>query len=273
MTAELLVAGLAEPHVPDDVDLMNHLASAAVGHPGGRPWRLWPVDNGIEIRAERKRGALPSTIGERTVRITAGAALANIRLGFAVLGHRPVVTLLPNLTRAYGLAVIRRGEEREPTPAELRLFAAIEPVGRFLPPVGDLPVPPALIQRVRAAVEAEGLWLRSVDDVDRERLARRITRIADLPAQARLMAIGSNHDVPVEHLRAGLALQRLVLTARTLGGTANVLGWPADLVDAAPLPASIAAQGMWPLLLVGLGRPAWPALAPTTAHDTPEAAR
>ena len=100
MTAELLVTGLAEHHARADIDLMNQLASAAVGHPGGRPWRLWPVDNGIEIRAERKRGALPSTIGERTVRITAGAALANIRLGIAALGHRPVVTLLPTATRS-----------------------------------------------------------------------------------------------------------------------------------------------------------------------------
>ena len=272
MTAELLVTGLVEHHVRADIDLMNQLASAAVCHPGGRPWRLWPVDNGIEIRAERKRGALPSTIGDRTVRITAGAALANIRLGIAVLGHRPVVTLLPTATRAYGLAVIRRGEEREPTQAELRLFAAIRPVGRFLPPARDLPVAPALVQRMRAAVEAEGLWLRSVDDVDRERLARRITKIADLPPQARLMAIGSNHDVPVEHLRAGLALQRLVLTARTLGGTAAVLGWPADLVDAAPLPASLSAHGMWPLLLVGLGMPAWPTLS-QTPEGTPELPR
>jgi len=272
MTAELLATGLVEHHARTDLDLLNELASAAVGHPGGRPWRLWPVDNGIEIRAERKRGALPSSIGERTVRITAGAALANVRLGIAVQGHRPVVTLLPTATRAYGLAVIRRGEDREPTQAELRLFAAIRPVGRCLPALRDAPVPPALVQRVRAAVEAEGLWLLSVDDADRERLARRITKIADLPAQARLMAIGSNHDVPVEHLRAGFALQRLVLTARTLGGTATVLGWPADLVDAAPLPASLSAYGMWPLLLVGLGMPAWPAL-PQTAEDTPELPR
>jgi hypothetical protein len=83
------------------------------------------------------------------------------------------------------------------------------------------------------------------------------------------MAIGSNHDVPVEQLRAGFALQGLVLTARTLGGTAAVLGWPADLVDAAPLPASLSAQGMWPLLLVGLGMPAWPTLSPTATPEMP----
>lgn len=255
MAAELLATGVAEHHSRADLDLMNQLAAAAVGHPGGRPWRLWPVDNGIEIRAERRRSALPSTVGGRTVRLTAGGALANLRLGFAALGHRPVVTLLPNSARTSSMAVIRRGEEHEPTPAERRLFGAIWPVARFLPPPADLPVAPALVQRLRAVVEAEGLWLRSVDRMDRERLARRSTTIAALPPQARLMAIGSNHDVPVAHLRAGLALQGLLLTARTLGGTATVVGWPADLLVAALLPASISSQGLWPLVLVGLGRP------------------
>jgi hypothetical protein len=138
--------------------------------------------------------------------MTAGAALANLRLGIAVLGHPPVVNLLPDARRASMLAVVRRGGRRDPSTAERRLFAAIRPVGRFLPPVGGFPVAPGLVRRARAAVEAEGMWLRSVDDVARERLMFHNSDIAALPQDALLMAIGSNHDVAVAHLRAGLAL-------------------------------------------------------------------
>jgi hypothetical protein len=254
MVAEALVANLVEQRPQAGFDLMKQWAAAAVRHPAGVPWHLWRVDNGLEIRSGRSLRTPSSRVGGRTVRVTAGAALATIRLGTAVYGHRPVVTLLPGPRRSSVLAVIRRGGAAEPTAWERLLFAAIPAIGRCLPPIGDGPVPEALVHRTRAAVEAEGLWLRSVDDADRARLACQNTSVAALPLSARLMVIGSNHDVSVAHLRAGLALQGLVLAARAFGGTAAVLGWPADLA-CTPLPASISGYGLCPQLFVAVGRP------------------
>jgi hypothetical protein len=149
-----------------------------------------------------------------------------------VLGHRPVVTLFPPTRRGSVLAVVRHGAAVEPTPLDRALIDTALEIGRFLPPVGPGPVPDAVVHRARAVVEAEGLWLCSVDDAVRLSLALAHPGVAAVPAMARLVAIGGNHDVASVHLQTGQALQSLVLTTRLLGYTAAVAAWPSDLAGA-----------------------------------------
>lgn len=253
MTAELLGVTPTRRQTPPDVDLSEQFAAAAVGHPGGRPWRLWPLDGGIEIRVSGRQRAQTAGIGGQTVRIIAGCAVLNIRLAIAAMGYRPVVTLLPEPSRPSVLAVLRRGREAEATPLERALISAVLPVGSFLPPPGDGTVSASIAHHVRAAAEAEGVWLRSVDGPERAALAERIPTVRALPPDTRVMAVGSNHDVPVAHLRAGLAVQRIVLTTRLLGAAAAIVAWPADLLAASPLPRALGARGLCPQLLIAVG--------------------
>lgn len=260
MTAELLVHPPAEIAPGVDYDRLRQLALGAVGHPGGRPWRLAPVDGGVQILAGRPGGAPLSEVGGRAVRLTAGAALANMRLGIAASGHRPVVSLLPGTTRRPVLAVLRHGAAAEPTPMERALAAVMVSAAAFLPRVSDVPAPSGLLLRARSAVEAEGLWLRTVDGDRRAQLACLDPGIAAVPAAARLMAIGGNHDVPVEHIRAGCALQNLVLTVRLLGGTVAPVGWPADLAGWQQTRLLRSLAGPFPHVLVavsGAAAPSW----------------
>jgi hypothetical protein len=252
VTAELLVLPPVEVGPRADYDHLRRLALGAVVHPGGRPWRLAPIDGGVQVLAEGSAGAPLSEVGARTVRLTAGAALANMRLGIAALGHRPVVTLLPRTTGRSVLAVLRRGAAAEPTPIERALATVMASAAVFLPPVADVPAPAGLLLRARAAVEAEGLWLRTVEPYDRARLARMDAGIAALPAAARLMAIGGNHDVPVEHIRAGASLQTLVLTVRLLGGAVTVAGWPTDVARCMRSGGSRHFPGPHPYVLVAV---------------------
>jgi hypothetical protein len=179
----------------------------------------------------------------------------NLRLAIAALGHRPVVTLLPAPTCSSVLAVLRRGAEAEATPLDRALISAVLPVGRFLPAPGDGPVAASVLHRVRRAAEAEGVWLRSVEGLERAALAERMPSLGTLAPDTRVMAVGSNHDVPVAHLRAGLAVQRIVLTTRLMGATAAIVAWPADLVAAAPLPPVLGARGLCPQVLIAIGHP------------------
>lgn len=255
MTAESLVVAPTTRARRRDTGLDRQLAAAAIGHPGGHPWWLRPVDGGVEIHVDDRLGATASAAGLQTVRITVGAAVRNLRLGVAMLGHRPVVTLFPPATRGTVFAVVRRGAPAEPTAMERTLAGIALQVGRFLPPVGEHPVPDAVVHRARAAVEAEGLWLRSVDDAARVRLALIRSEIAAVPTMARLVVLGGNHDVASVHLQAGQALQSLVLATRLVGHTAAVAAWPTDLVAVHPLPDSISGIGGFPQLLVAIGRP------------------
>lgn len=255
MTADLLVAAKTLRAVPADVDRNEQFAVAAVGHPGGRPWHLRSVDQGVELRVPGRHHAQVAGIGGQTVRITAGAAVLNLRLAIAAMGHRPVMTLLPAPASSSVLAVVRRGPYAEATPLERALIGAVLPTGRFLPPLGEGTVPVSVVHRVRGAAETEGVWLRSLDGFERAALAEHIPAVRLLPPDTRVMAVGSNHDVPVAHLRAGMAVQRIVLTTRLMGATAAVVAWPADLVAASPLPRALGTRGLCPQVLVAVGRP------------------
>src|SRR5207249_2897117 len=116
--------------------------------------------------------------------------------------------------RSYVTAVVRRGVRRDPTPAERALFAVIAAQRQVRPPSGDPPPVAAVLAQARRAAEAEGVWLRGVVGRDRDQLSRTLPALV---RPAHLAAIGGNHDVAGVHLRAGLALQRLVLTVQMLG--------------------------------------------------------
>jgi hypothetical protein len=126
MTAKLVEI---QPTTRSDLDVVSRVAAAAVRLPSGHPWYVRAVDQGFEVRAHHTRGARSTDLGARTVRLAVGAALLNVRLAVAVLGHQPVVSWSLDGPRSYVAAVVRRGIRRDPTPVERALYAAIAPTG------------------------------------------------------------------------------------------------------------------------------------------------
>ncbi|MFC4950750.1 hypothetical protein [Pseudonocardia sp. GCM10023141] len=255
MTAELL--GLQVPTTPwIEVEHLRRAANAAVAQPGDRPWRLWPVDRGVELRAESVRSLPSSPAGAAAVRVAAGAALLNMRLTVAAMGDRPVTTLLPDPARPRVLAVVRRGKRSDPTPAERELADTIGRAARRCPEIGLRPVPDGIRNLVRRAAEAEGVWLRSVVDAgDREQLIGAVPSVGGRRCSGLVAVIGSNYDVPAMQLRVGQGVQRVVLTAVALGFAARVVAWPPDLRAALGLPGSVGGPGLCPQAILEVG---WP---------------
>jgi len=245
MTAELVEI---QPTTRSELDVVSRVAAAAVRLPSGHPWYIRPIDQGFEIRADHTRGARSTDLGVRTVRLAVGAALLNTRLAVAVSGRQPVVSWSLDGPRSYLVAVVRRGLHRDPTPVERALFAAIASSRPVRSPCGP-PTTAAVLAQARSAAEAEGVWLRGVVGPDRDHLARSLPSLGEA---VHLVAIGGNHDVPGVHLRAGLALQRLVLTVQALGWRASVAAWPADLAAVPRLPRAIGGTGLWPQVVVAI---------------------
>jgi hypothetical protein len=255
MTADVLSPVVVERRKPVDFDFLRQAAFAATTHPGGRPWRLWPVDRGVEVRADGLRGLSPAGVGLQTIRIAAGMALLNMRLAVAAYGNCPVTVLLPDRSRPRVLAVLRGGAPADPTPGERALFAAVRRAGRHLSVIGPGAVPQAVLNGVRVAAETERSWLRSVvDPAERARIAEQVPAVREFGTAGLLVVIGSNHDAPAAHLHAGQAAQRIVLTSAMFGYTAAVAAWPADLRSAGTLPLSVGGPGLHPQLLMAVGR-------------------
>lgn len=255
MSAEALAPVLDRPVLADH-EVLRRAAATALSVNGGRPWRLWPTDRGVELRVDAFRRMSFASPGMQAILISAGAALMNMRLTVAALGNRPVTSLLPDRSRPGLLAVLRRGAEAAPTPAERALYDAVPMAWRDCPSPRPQPVPPALRHLVRSAAEAEGVWLRSVVDLaDRERLATLVPSLGILGTAGMLAVIGSNHDLPAASLHVGQAVQRVVLTAAVVGLVASVVAWPTDLRVAGPMPEAVGKPGHCPRVLLLMGRP------------------
>lgn len=228
------------------------LAFSAVGGsvlPGAGRWWVTGGSGGIELRAAI--GAhLPLSV-QRATRLAAGSALLAARLAVAVSGARPFTTLVPDSAHPGLLAVLRSGNSAEPTQAERALFGALVCPRTTRP---DLPVRvTAALPLLRHAVNAEGAWVRSPQHpTDRARMAALVQEEASRGGSCGplLVVVGSHHGLPAGDLQAGQAVQRLLLTARTLGLRGAVLLGPVGLAARRARDVPGAGPGLMPLALV-----------------------
>jgi hypothetical protein len=215
-----------------DLDLVVRVAAWATSFPTARPWLARPIDSGVELWARGAGRMSARARGAREARLSVGAALFAMRLALAVQGYRPVVTLLPEPTRRPDLlAVLRPGDAAAPTPVERSLYTVLDPdrvaawshEGRGEAGVRIL---------LRHAATAERTWLHIMRGTDAlVRLANPVPAqrwsLTRFPGSLQLL-IATYHDLPIAHLWAGQALQRVVLTASLLGLDASILVAPCD---------------------------------------------
>ncbi|MEU8194991.1 hypothetical protein AB0C10_14550 [Microbispora amethystogenes] len=252
-----------------------------------QPWRLRAVRGECaELLADPDRRLRVGDPRGRSLHVSCGAALFNLRLAVRTTGHRPLVRLLPNTAgeprllaavhaSPYGPALSRTRElydsiglrrtNREPFSerplsryvlADLRRAAACEGAGLV---VLDRCASADLLECVavaddelsedsgyRAEVRA---WTTGGSRCDGLPSYVQGPRCADDPAPVRdfgqhggrepvhfesrpqLAVLTTAGDRPVDWLRAGQALQRLLLTATLHGVSASFLNQPLDLRD------------------------------------------
>jgi hypothetical protein len=281
---------LAAP--PESVLLIDRAAvDAAVARApslhGPRPWRLEADGPGVALRTDLRR-RLPATDPEaRSLRLSCGVGLLTVRLAVAAQGLRPVVGLLPDPTRPGLVGTVHPAGGAEPRPDEAALHAALP--HRCAPdaPGAGRPVTAADRLLLRRAAEVEGAWLHAVDRPDerhrvgellrrahrhqwvdpgvraeRDRTgprARAATRAAALRAgsdpAALLLVLGTRHDGPVAQVRAGQALQRVLLTATVLGLTSTVLPAPTEVRATREELTRLYGPGLHPQVVLRVGHP------------------
>ncbi|GII81674.1 nitroreductase [Sphaerisporangium rufum] len=257
-----------------------------------QPWRLRAVrdrvarGHAVELLADRDRRLRVADPRGRSLHVSCGAALFNLRLAVSVAGRRPLVRLAPGEPETPDLlAVVRPGEAVPATEAERELYAAIGRRRTNREPFADRPLPPWVLADLRIAASREGAFLVvpgrhgggellecvaiAEDELarDRDYLAelrawtmrgarhdglpahvlgprpagepapvRDFGRHPDRPpvpfeARPHLAVLTTPGDRPVDWLRAGQALQRVLLVATAHGVSASFLNQPLDLRD------------------------------------------
>ncbi|WP_373291463.1 Acg family FMN-binding oxidoreductase [Nonomuraea cavernae] len=250
-----------------------------------QPWRFDVVRHEIvELFADPDRRLRVSDPRGRSLHVSCGAALFNLRLAVRAAGQRPVVWLLPSPDEEPDLLAAVRMTDARPSSGEQReLYDLIWERRTNREPYYSRPVPSSVIAELRIAASREGANLLPLDrrgaadimdyaaiaeeelsgdhDYQAELAAwtmpgarydgvpayvhgprptgepapvrdfGRHTTKARFEERPQLAVLTTPGDRPIDWLRAGQALQRLLLVATRYGLSASFLNQPLDLRD------------------------------------------
>ncbi|MCD0452896.1 hypothetical protein LO762_27490 [Actinocorallia sp. API 0066] len=199
--------------------------------------RLVALPGSVEVHADRSRmpAAASADPSGRSLHLSAGAALFNLRLSAAQVGYSPVVRLLPAAGHPSLLASVRLTGPRRSRPVERLLYAAsLQPLPTRQP-YGDQHPPLPVLQELAEAARLEGTTLHWLP-----RSGGPQTAVLTTPA-----------NTPTSWLRAGQALQSLLLNATIRSVSLSFVQTPTAL----PLPPTLT-PGETPQLALELARTA-----------------
>lgn len=184
----------------EQVESALRAADAAPSPNGVSPWRfectsesIYLYDGGGHETAERIRAC--------------GGALVNLRLAVQDMGVSADVRLMPDPGNPGLLAVVRAENERLATTWERQLARAS--LMREVPMTGAAVTPDTALSELRRAAEIEQAWLAPLSCED--------MKVVGVTGGALVVVVGSLHEDVRALLRAGQAIQRVVLTATALG--------------------------------------------------------
>jgi nitroreductase len=255
-----------------------------------QPWRFAVIRREyVELTADYDRRLRVSDPRGRSLYVSCGAALFDLRLAVRTAGQRPLVWLLPSLDEEpHLLAAVRMADYGPPARRSRELYDLIPLRRTNREPYGDRRLPPGVHADLRIAASREGANLvflgrhatadildyiamaedelrrdhayqaelaawtipgprydgvpsyvqgpRPADDRAPVRdFTRRATKgdttKAEFEPHPQLAVLTTPGDEPLDWLRAGQALQSVLLTATGHGVSASFLNQPLDLRD------------------------------------------
>ncbi|MEV6966029.1 nitroreductase family protein [Hamadaea sp. NPDC051192] len=213
-----------------------------------QPWRFLPREHCVDVYADRSRRPAASDPNGRELAISVGAAVLNLRVALLARGYRPLYALLPEPSQADLLARVTFGGRVQPTYLARRLAGAIPRRRSNRGPFRSAELPEPVLTELVQAAAAEGAYLMIVDSPLRDAVLGAVRRaetsrradpaysadfawpgaVEDDPTLAVLYGSG---DSTYAWLRAGQALERVLLTATANGVQSTLMTQPLEYAD------------------------------------------
>jgi nitroreductase len=240
-----------------------------------RPWTLGVRGSRISLHADAERLVEAADPDGREMLISCGAALFTLRVAIKALGYRPQVDLLPDPDRPHLLADVQPGTPAGCDEHARRLYRVVRRRrthdGGFRP--GE--IEPALRSALRREAEHEGVRLvqAAQGHVQRELAAltqaaehlRWLTMAQDVPESRQagspaglFVLITTPGDETLDWIRAGQALQRMLLRAAQEGLAAAFHPWALEIPELRERIRTRFCDDWCPQVLLRLGVPDGP---------------
>jgi nitroreductase len=273
---------------PNETNVLLRAATRAPSLHNSQPWAFAVGPRRVEVFANPLRQLRNTDPTGRSLLISCGAALFNLRVAAEYLGFHPRVRLLPDDHDRMLVAVVEVDHRHRQRGGIGAHYAAIPARRTNRRPFREKPIPHSVLTLLVEAARAEGAMLRIYDDADEVARIVDVLQDADLadydapartterqawvgggrrddgipvhslgprPSEPRTafrdlgQAVGvpreyaafestptvailsTLHDERVDWLRAGQALERLLLAATAAGVSASVLNQPLEQDD------------------------------------------
>jgi len=155
-------------------DEIGVLLSAAVHAPSihnSQPWRFEVHGPVVDVRLDEERILPVSDPAGRAARIATGAAVFNVRVAAAMLGHESRTAIDPDPARPDVVARLFLTSRTVPIPGLSSLYREIARRRTYRGPLLDQPVSDQVLDRLRRAALAEDVTLRTLTADERAHLA------------------------------------------------------------------------------------------------------
>jgi nitroreductase len=256
-------------------------ATAAPSLHNSQPWRFRCTPGAIELYADTARAVSGTDPDHRDLLLACGAALLNLRLAIRALGVHPAVQLLPDPNRPDLLAIVRMQGHSPAGSVDRRLAEAIARHRTNTRPLAPTIVPVPLVNGLRQAAKSEQAWMATLAAAQLPILRTLVTQAHDtqqhdpafvaewshwagrdpdstdgVPAfepDPMIAVIGSFHDLPLAHLQAGQAMQRVLLVATIAGLSVSLLSQVVAVPATRKQLRELIGGGLWPQVVLRLG--------------------
>jgi len=243
-------------------------------------WRFRCIPGAIGLYADTARTVPVADPDHRELLLACGAALFNLRLAIRALGVHPAVQLLPDPNQPDLLAIVRLQGRSPAGPVDRRLAEAPPRRRTNRPPLAPTTVPLSLLNGLRQAAKIEQAWMATLDAAQLPILRTLIAQAHDTqqhdpafvaewshwtgrdPASADgvpafepellIAVIGSFHDLPLAHLQAGQAMQRVLLVATIAGLSVSLLSQVVAVPATRKQLRELIGGGLWPQVVLRL---------------------
>src|SRR6266536_2988554 len=164
----------------DEVGILFAAAVHAPSMDNTQPRRFEVAGPVIDVRLDEDRVLPAADPAGREIRIGLGAAVFNLRVAAAMLGHESTFAIAPDSAEPGVVARIFLSDRNGPVPKLSSLYGEISRRHTYRSPMLDQAIPPMVISALTGAAEIEGAELHWLDDDATRRLAQVLRRADDL---------------------------------------------------------------------------------------------